>query len=391
MPISLKNETAIAGIGLTEFSKHSGVSELSLAAQCVKAACDDAGISPAEIDGFVTYTLDSTDEIEVARAVGAADLSFFSRINYGGGAAVGTIAQAAMAVATGQATTVVCYRAMNGRSGKRMGQGVSGEITSSDLIHWSWYMPYGMLIPGSWIAMVANKYMHKYGVTREDLGRVAISQRNHALRNPRAYGYGKPLTMEAYLQSKLIAEPLCLYDFCQETDGGCAILVTSAERARDLKQKPAVIRAVTQASTRGQEQMTSYYRDELVSLPEMEMAARRVYAMANLGPDDIDAACLYDAFSSEIIMQLESFGFCGSGEGKYLVREGALDIDGRLPNNTHGGLISEGYIHGMNNIAEGVRLVRGTSTGQPPKAVNHVLVSSGVGVPTGAMILGQAQ
>tara|TARA_R110002049_G_scaffold17483_2_gene67957 strand:- start:324 stop:1499 length:1176 start_codon:yes stop_codon:yes gene_type:complete len=390
MPISLKNEAAVAGIGLTDFSKNSGVSELSLAAQCIKAACDDAGVSPAEIDGLVTYTLDSTDEIEVARAVGAADLSFFSRINYGGGAAVGTIAQAAMAIATGQASTVVCYRAMNGRSGKRMGQGVSGEITSSDLIHWSWYMPYGMLIPGSWIAMIANKYMHTYGVTREDLGRVAISQRNHALRNPRAYGYGKPLTMEEYLQSKQIAEPLCLYDFCQETDGGCAILVTSAERARDLKRPPAVIRGVTQASTRGQEQMTSYYRDELLSLPEMEMAAKRVYAMSGLGPTDIDAACLYDAFTSEIIMQLESFGFCGEGEGKDLVREGALDIDGRLPNNTHGGLISEGYIHGMNNIAEGVRLIRGESTSQPAKAVEHVLVSSGVGVPTGAMILGKA-
>lgn len=390
MPISLKNEAAIAGIGLTEFSKNSGVSELSLAAQCIKAACDDAGVSPAEIDGLVTYTLDSTDEIEVARAVGAADLSFFSRINYGGGAAVGTIAQAAMAIATGQASTVVCYRAMNGRSGKRMGQGVSGEITSSDLIHWSWYMPYGMLIPGSWIAMIANKYMRTYGVTREDLGRVAISQRNHALRNPRAYGYDKPLTMEEYLQSKQIAEPLCLYDFCQETDGGCAILVTSAERARDLKQQPAVIRGVTQASTRGQEQMTSYYRDDLLSLPEMEMAAKRVYAMSGLGPTDIDAACLYDAFTSEIIMQLESFGFCGVGEGKELVREGALDIDGRLPNNTHGGLISEGYIHGMNNIAEGVRLIRGESTSQPSKAVEHVLVSSGVGVPTGAMILGKA-
>jgi len=390
MPISLHNETAIAGIGLTEFSKQSGVSELSLAAQCVKSACDDAGITPAEIDGLVTYTLDSTDEIEVARAVGAGDLSFFSRINYGGGAAVGTIAQAAMAIATGQATAVVCYRAMNGRSGKRMGQGVSGEISSSDLIHWSWYTPYGMLIPGSWIAMIANKYMHTYGVTREDLGRVAISQRNNALRNPRAYGYGKPLTMEEYLASKPIAEPLCLYDFCQETDGGCAILVTSVERARDLQQKPAVIRAVTQASTRGQEQMTSYYRDDLLSLPEMEMAAARVYAMSGLGPDDIDAACLYDAFTSEIIMQLESFGFCARGEGKDMVREGALDSGGRLPNNTHGGLLSEGYIHGMNNIAEGVRLIRGASTSQPLKAVEHVLVSSGVGVPTGAMILGQA-
>lgn len=389
MPISLKNETAIAGIGTTEFSRHSGVSELSLAAQCIKAACDDAGIAPSAIDGLVSYTLDSTDEIEVARAVGAGDLSFFSKINYGGGAAVGTIAQAAMAVATGQATTVVCYRAMNGRSGKRMGQGISGEISSSDLIHWSWYMPYGMLIPGSWIAMVANKYMHAYGVTREDLGRVAISQRTHALRNPRAYGYGKPLTMEQYLAAKRIADPLCLYDFCQETDGGCAILITSAERARDLRHQPAVIRGVTQASTRGQEQMTSYYRDDLLSLPEMEMAAARVYAMSGLGPDDIDAACLYDAFTSEIIMQLESFGFCGRGEGKDLVRDGVLDIDGRLPNNTHGGLLSEGYIHGMNNIAEGVRLVRGTSTGQPEKPVAHVLVSSGVGVPTGALILGR--
>ena len=389
MPISLKDEAAIAGIGLTDFSKQSGVSELSLAVQCIKSACDDAGISPGEIDGLVTYTLDSSDEVEVARAVGASDLSFFSQINYGGGAAVGTIAQAAMAVATGQASNVVCYRAMNGRSGKRMGQGVSGDISSSDLIHWSWYTPYGMLIPGSWIAMVANKYMHRYGVTREDLGRVAISQRNHALRNPRAYGYGKPLTMEQYLNSKQIAEPLCIYDFCQETDGACAILVTSTERARDLKQKPAVIRAVTQASSRGQEQMTSYYRDELISLPEMELAAKRIYDMSGLGPDDIDAACLYDAFTSEIIMQLESFGFCGAGEGKYLVREGALDIDGRLPNNTHGGLISEGYIHGMNNIAEGVRLIRCDSTSQPEKLVEHVLVSSGVGVPTGAMILGR--
>ncbi len=388
MTYSLKDQTAIAGIGMTEFSKNSGVSELALAAECIKKACDDAGISPSEIDGLVSYTLDSTDEIEVARAVGASDLTFFSRINYGGGAAVGTILQAVMAVATGQANTVVCWRAMNGRSGQRMGQGVSGDITSSDLIHWSWYMPYGMLIPGSWIAMIANKYMHTYGVTREDLGRVAISQRNYALSNPRAYGYGKPLSMEEYMGAKMIADPLCLYDFCQETDGGCAILITSAERARDLKQKPAIVRGVTQASTQGQEQMTSYYRSELISLPEMELAAERVYAMAELGPEDIDAACLYDAFSSKIIMQLESFGFCDVGEGKDLVRDGGLDIDGRLPNNTHGGLLSEAYIHGMNNIAEGTRLIRGTSTGQPAKNVDHVLVSSGVGVPTGALILG---
>ena len=389
MAYSLKDQTAIAGVGMTPFSKQSGVSELSLAAQCIVAACDDAGIDPGDIDGMVTYTLDSSEEVDVARAIGANDLTYFGRVHYGGGAAVGTILQAAMAVATGQAETVVCYRAMNGRSGKRMGQGLSGDIISSGLIHYSWYMAYGMLIPGSWIAMIANKYMDEYGVTREDLGRVAISQRNYAQANPRAYGYGKPLTMAEYLAAKPIASPLCLYDFCQETDGGCAIIVTSAERARDLKKDPAIIRGVSQASTRGQEEMTSFYREELTSLPEMELAGQRAYAMAGLGPEDIDAACLYDAFTSEVMMQLESFGFCGPGEGRDMVRDGALDIDGRLPNNTHGGLISEAYIHGMNNIAEGVRLVRGDSTSQPSKAVEHVLVSSGVGVPTGALILGR--
>jgi acetyl-CoA acetyltransferase len=389
MAYSLKDQTAIAGVGMTPFSKQSGVSELSLAAQCIVAACDDAGIDPGDIDGMVTYTLDSSEEVDVARAIGANDLTYFSRVHYGGGAAVGTILQAAMAVATGQAETVVCYRAMNGRSGKRMGQGISGDIISSGLIHYSWYMAYGMLIPGSWIAMIANKYMHEYGVTRADLGRVAISQRNYAQANPRAYGYGKPLTMDEYLAAKPIASPLCLYDFCQETDGGCAIIVTSADRARDLNKDPAIIRGVSQASTRGQEEMTSFYREELTSLPEMELAGQRAYAMAGLGPEDIDAACLYDAFTSEVMMQLESFGFCGPGEGREMVRDGALDIDGRLPNNTHGGLISEAYIHGMNNIAEGVRLVRGESTSQPAKAVEHVLVSSGVGVPTGALILGR--
>ena len=386
---SLHNKAAIAGIGCTEFSKASGRSELSLASEAVVAAVTDAGLAPSEIDGLVSYTLDPTDEIEVARSVGAGDLTFFSKVNYGGGAAVGVVHQAVMAVATGQANNVVVYRAMNGRSGQRNGQGVSGQIVTSDLVHWSWYQVYGMLTPGSWIAMIANKYMNKYDVTAEDLGRVAISQRNYAVTNPRAFGYQKPLTMEDYLASKMIASPLRLYDFCQESDGGCALLIISAERAADLKKKPAVIRGITQASTQGQEQMTSFYRNELSTLPEMELAAKRVYAQSGLQASDIDASCLYDAFTSEVVMQLESFGFCGPGEAKDFIKEGGLDIDGRLPNNTHGGLLSEAYIHGLNNIAEAVRLIRGESTNQP-KGIEHVLVSSGVGVPTGAMILGQS-
>ncbi|MBT4519241.1 MAG: lipid-transfer protein [Halieaceae bacterium] len=388
MPISLKNEAAIAGIGSTEFSKNSGVSELSLACQAINHCLNDAGLAPSEVDGLVTYTLDSTDEIEVARAMGMGDLTLFAKINYGGGAAVGLIQQAAMAVATGAAKNVVVWRAMNGRSGKRMGQGVSGDILSSDIIHWSWYMAYGMLTPVSWVAMIANAYMHKYGVTVEHLAEVAMAQRDFALNNPAAAGYGKPLTLDGYMNARMVCEPLRLYDCCQETDGGCALLITSTERARDLKQKPAVIRGVTQASSRGQEQMTSFYRDDLQSLPEMELAARRVYKMSGLGPQDIDATCLYDAFTPEVIMQLESFSFCGRGEAKDFVADGNLRRDGQLPNNTHGGLLSEAYIHGVNNIAEGARLIRGSSCNQP-EGVEHVLISSGVGVPTGALILGR--
>lgn len=388
MPISLKNEAAIAGIGQTAYSKNSGVSELALACEAVSNCIDDAGLDPSEVDGLVTYTLDSNDEVEVARAVGLGDLTMYAKINYGGGAAVGLIQQAAMAVATGAAKNVVVWRAMNGRSGKRMGQGVSGSIISSDTIHWSWYMAHGMLTPVSWVALIAHNYMHEFGVTSEHLAQIAISQRNHALNNPVAAGFGKPLTMDDYMNSRMVSEPLRLYDCCQETDGGCALLITSTERARDLKQPPAVIRGVTQASTRGQEQMTSFYREDLKSLPEMELAAKRVYEMSGLGPDDIDATCLYDAFTPEVIMQLESFGFCGRGEAKDFMQDGALSIGGRLPNNTHGGLLSEAYIHGVNNIAEGARLIRGTSCNQPD-GVEHVLISSGVGVPTGAMILGK--
>ncbi len=388
MPTTLHNEAAIAGVGQTLYSKKSGVSELALASEAVRKAIDDAGIAPSEVDGLVTYTMDSSDEVEVARTVGIGDLTFWSQVNYGGGAAIGLIAHAAMAVATGAAKNVVVYRALNGRSGQRMGQGVSGSIISSDLIHWSWYMPFGLLTPASWIALQAQLYMDKYGATSEHLAHVAITQRKNALNNPNAAMRDKPMTMDDYMNSRMICEPLRLFDCCQEDDGGCALLITSPERARDMQQPAAIMRAVTQASFDGQEQMTSFYRDDLAALPEMELAAERVYEMSGLGPKDIDASCLYDAFTPEILMQLEAFGFCAKGEAKDFVTEDSLTIGGALPNNTHGGLLSEAYLHGVNNIAEGVRLIRGTSCNQP-EDVDHVLVTSGVGVPTGAAIFGR--
>ncbi len=389
MENSLKNQAAIAGVGQTRYSKESGVSELSLASEAVANCLEDAGLAPGEVDGMVSYTLDSSDEIEVAQCVGIGDLNMFAKINYGGGAAVGLIQQAAMAIASGVCNNVVVWRAMNGRSGRRMGQGTGQQIVSSDLIHWSWYQVYGMLTPASWVAMIAHKYMHTYNVPNDTLASVATTQRQFAVSNPAAFGYQKPMSTEDYYHSKMVSYPLRVFDCCQETDGGCALLITSTERAKSLKQTPAVIRAVTQASVQGQEQMTSFYRDDIASLPEMEYAAKRVYAMSGLGPDDIDAACLYDAFTTEIVMQLESFGFCGRGEAKDFIADGHIGPGGRLPNNTHGGLLSEAYIHGVNNIAQAARLIRGNAVNQPDKTVDHVLVSSGVGVPTGALILGR--
>ncbi|MCH8133626.1 MAG: lipid-transfer protein [Myxococcales bacterium] len=385
---SLRDRAVIVGIGQTDFSKNSGRSELALAAECVKAAIQDAGLSPRDIDGMTTFTLDSTDEIEVARSLGIGDLTFYSRIPHGGGAAIGIVHQAAMAVATGSAQYVVGYRALNGRSGQRYSQGVSGDIVTSDLIHWGWYMPFGLLTPASWVAMFTQRYMHQTGCKSTDLAEVCMAQRAHAVKNPNAFFYERPMTLDDHQTSRMICDPLRLYDCCQETDGGCAFVITTPERAKDLAQKGAVIRGIAQGSGEDQEQMTSFYRGDIARIYEMEVVAKQMWEVAGMSAQDIDAAIIYDAFSSIVLFQLEAFGFCEPGEAKDYVKDGALGVGGRLPTNTHGGQLSESYIHGINGVNEGVRLIRGTSVNQPEKN-DHVLVTAGVGVPTSAMVLGQ--
>ncbi len=388
MPTTLKDEAAIVGIGQTKYSKNSGVSELSLACEAVRKAIDDAGIRPSQVDGLTTFMMDTNDEIDVARACGIGDIHLFSRIPYGGGGATSSIHQAVMALATGTCKYVVAYRALNGRSGQRYSQGVSGSIVTSDLIHWSWYMPWGLLTPASWVAMFTQRYMHEYGAKAEDLAQVALTTRKHAVNNPAATFFERPLSEDDYMKARWICEPLRLYDCCQENDGGCAVVLTTPERARDLAHKPALVCGVSVAAGADQEQMTSFYRPDISYVPEMDLVAKTLYEISGLGPDDIDAAVIYDAFSSIVLFQLESFGFCKRGEAKDFVQHGNLGVAGRLPTNTHGGQLSEAYIHGVNGVVEGVRLIRGTSVNQPKKN-DHVLVTSGVGVPTSALILGQ--
>jgi acetyl-CoA acetyltransferase len=388
--MSLAGKAAIVGVGATEFSKDSGRSELRLAAEAVRAALADAGLAPTDVDGLVTFSMDNNTEIAVAREVGIPSLRFFSRIQYGGGAACATVQQAAMAVATGVADVVVCYRAFNERSGQRFGQvssALAGAPTSSG-VDAGWSYPMGLGTPAGQVAMIARRYMHEYGATSEDFGRVAVADRKHAATNPNAFFYGKPITLEEHQASRWIVEPLHLLDCCQESDGGVAVVVTSIERARDLPNPPAVVRAAAQGSGADQYVMTSYYRDGLTGLPEMGLVGEQLWRQAGLAPEDVDVAVLYDHFTPFVLIQLEELGFCPRGEARHFIADGALELGGRLPLNPHGGQLGEAYIHGMNGIAEGVRQLRGTAVNQLDD-VEHVLVTAGTGVPTSGLVLGR--
>ncbi|MFF9866622.1 lipid-transfer protein [Streptomyces sp. NPDC013953] len=378
---ALGGRAAIAGIGATEFSKDSGRSELKLAVEAVHAALDDAGLTPADVDGMVTFTMDTSPEITVAQATGIGELSFFSRVHYGGGAACATVQQAALAVATGVADVVVCYRAFNERSGRRFGAGVQHREPTAEGAALGWTLPFGLLTPASWVAMAARRYLHTYGLTPEAFGHVAVTGRRHAATNPAAHFHGRPITLADHAASRWIVEPLRLLDCCQETDGGQALVVTSAERARDLPRPPAVIVAAVQGAGRAQEAMTGFYRHDLTGLPEAGVVARQLWRTSRLRPADIDVGILYDHFTPFVLMQLEEYGFCGPGEGADFVAAG------RLPLNTHGGQLGEAYLHGMNGIAEAVRQVRGTAVNQVPGAA-RVLVTAGTGVPTSGLVLG---
>ncbi|WP_055534600.1 lipid-transfer protein [Streptomyces graminilatus] len=379
----LGGRAAIAGIGATEFSKDSGRSELRLAVEAVRAALDDAGLTPADVDGMVTFTMDTSPEITVAQAAGIGELSFFSRVHYGGGAACATVQQAALAVAAGVAEVVVCYRAFNERSGRRFGSGVQRREPSAEGAALGWALPFGLLTPASWVAMAAQRYLYAYGLSAEVFGQVAVSGRKYAATNPAAWFHGRPITLADHAASRWIAEPLRLLDCCQETDGGQAVVVTSAERARELRQPSVVVAAAAQGAGRAQEQMTSFYRDDLTGLPEMGVVARQLWRTAGVGPADIDVAVLYDHFTPFVLMQLEEFGFCAPGEAADFVAAGGL------PLNTHGGQLGEAYLHGMNGIAEAVRQLRGTSVNQVPGA-ERALVTAGTGVPTSGLVLAAA-
>src|SRR3954471_19656754 len=274
----LTAKAAIVGIGATEFSKESGRSELQLSAEATLHALADAGLTPADVDGLTTFTMDNSSEIALARELGMGDLRFFSRINYGGGAACATVQQAAMAVATGVAEVVVCYRGFNERSGQRFGQvqnWAATQVNTNGLDN-AFSYPFGLSTPAATVAMQARRYMHEYGATSRDFGAVAVADRKHAATNPKAWFHGKPITIEEHQASRMIADPLHLLDCCQESDGAVAIVVTTTEKARDLAGGAVPIVAAAQGSAKGQFVMTSYFRSD-IGIPEMGVVGRELW------------------------------------------------------------------------------------------------------------------
>jgi acetyl-CoA acetyltransferase len=381
-PSLVKNRTAIAGIGQTAFGKGLPDTELSLACQAIAMALDDAGIAPSEVDGLASFTMEPNREVDVARAVGLGDITYFSQVGFGGGAGCGVVGQAAMAVATGQCNVAVAWRARK-RADKTSRPWSQASRRIAD--NWQWTRPFGVIRPVDEIALLTRRYMHEYGGTRDHLANIAIAFRKHAARNPASTMGHKPLTRDDYMDARWISEPLCLFDNCLETDGALAAVVVSAERARDLKQPPAYIHSFAQGLPPQHQTMTNYFNDDPLRGPAWT-AARLLWEIADVTPDDVQVAQLYDAFSPLIPLSLEGYGFCRRGEGGPFTDDGALEWpNGRLPTNTAGGGMSEAYVHGFNLVLEGVRQIRGTSTSQVEGA-DVSLVTSGEGVPTSAII-----
>ncbi len=376
----VKDLTAIAGIGQTAFAKHLERSEKRLACEAIAAALADAGIAASEVDAMASYTLEASDEVDIAKSVGFGDVTFFSQIGFGGGAGCATVGHLAMAIATGQASVGVAWRSRKRGSGSRPWSKPATLPTPAQ-----WTKPWGLLRPVDEIAMLARRYFHEYGATRDQLANVALACRAHANRNPAALMHERTMTREDYLNARWISEPLCLFDNCLETDGALACVVVAADRARDCPHPPAYLHAFGQGLPAQHHTMVNYWNDDPLLGPSWT-AADALWRHADFEPGDVDVAQVYDAFTPLIPLSLEGYGFCDRGEGAAFTEDGSIELGGRLPVNTSGGGLSEAYVHGFNLITEGVRQLRGTSTGQVEGA-ETCLVTSGEGVPTSALLL----
>ena len=359
--MELKDKACIVGIGETAYCRKpgSGLSEESLQLHASVAALRDAGLRGSQIDGVLAFP--NVGKCEAfAASLGSENLRFAAIIHMGGAAPVASLRLAAMAVVSGAANHVLIPAGWNGYSGARVRQTVTTDKHSipGGAIAWDYYLPQGLTVPPQWYALMARRHMHEYGTTHEQMGAVAIAMRRHAQLNPAALMHGKSLTMADYLASPMLADPYRVNDCCLETDGAAACIVTTVERARDLGKAPVYI----MGAAAGQ----PYPADEITNRKDfhrtgLSIAAPEAFRMAGVTPADADFAQIYDCFTFEVIQQIEEAGFCRRGEGGPFVENGAIELGGRLPVNTHGGLLSEAHSLGIGHIVEAVKQLRGSA------------------------------
>jgi acetyl-CoA acetyltransferase len=390
-------DVAVVGVGATDYYKRGQSwprTITELAGSAIIAACEDAGLAVTDIDGFAYYSSagagygQSMDTAEFMETLGIPEVGFSATLTSGGGGAAGSIGLARAAIVAGDANVVVTVMALQ-QARQRLGS-VFAAVPPSPMN--SFLQPSGLSGPGHLMSVLTRRHMHDYGTRREAFAEIAISQRANAANRPKALKRD-PITVEDYFNARMIAEPLCLLDFCLETDGAIAVITTSADRARDLRQKPVPVIAAAHGGSRDWGRAFGWFGmpQETFASSGHAPVAKRLFERAGLTPDDIDVALLYDHFSPMVLMQLEDYGFCKKGEGGPFVESGATRFHGgSIPVNTHGGQLSEAYIIGMTHIKEGIEQMRGTAINQVPGA-ELALVSGGpAALPVSGLILGRA-
>ncbi len=379
----IRDKAAIVGIGQTEYVRRIGRSERETAHEASRAALADAGLSARDVDGIYYVEGQSGQATDLARRLGVPNLRSWAAASGGGGAACAPVVHAAMAIASGVCEVAIAYRARNrgavgGRPWAKTSSLVGGQAAFEN--------PHGFVNPVHMQAFMARRYLFETGAPEETFARIAVAQRRYASHNPVAY-FRDPITIEDVLGSRMIADPLHLLECCPENDGACAVVVTTAERARDCPHTPAWVSGVAQGVGPRHVPMTNFYNKSDPWDWPGAYAARDIYAMAGLGPGDVDVFQLYDMFAPVVVYGLEAFGFCKFGEGGSFVAEGHTQtVSATIPTNTGGGSLSEAYIHGFNHILEGVRQLRGTAANQVPGAEVSLVAAAPV-VPTSAILL----
>lgn len=375
---------AIVGVGETDYAWKDPRPPAALALDAVRRALDDAGIAPAEVDGFVTESLSMPHAApvdEIAQRLGVADRRYSSHLGLAGGGNVGAPLLARQAIESGAASVVVVYYALS-MSGR--GPGGAYAFHAADQSKSSFEMPFGFYGQPVYFAAAAARYAHEYGLAAEELGAIAVATREHARRTPNAIRQ-EPLTIDDYLNESFISEPLRRSDCCLVNDGGTAYVMTSLERARDLKRPPVVVAGVGMGSKPVTQAQYFSQAAELTTTPAA-ISGPRAFADAGLGPGDVDVAEIYDCFTISVLLQLEDLGFASKGEGGALAASGALGPGGRLPVNTHGGLLAQSYTVAANHVVEAVRQLRG-ERGDAQVAGAEVALVAGLGVPEHATLL----